>query len=213
MPSLKARTAIVLLLLGLAAAASALGLYPGKSERGAKTAAALPLEIGPWLGQELPIPQYVIDILETDDVVQRNYMRMGRAGEPGVEMAIVYSANNRRVAHPPEVCYQGSGWEASSRQLLEAPDLPPLMRVVMTHGPTRDLVLYCYQSGEELTANYYRQQLNIMRNVLRRRATASALIRFSSHITGTEAETQARMLDFVRLMMPEIKTRLSQQTP
>lgn len=206
----KVRVVLLLVLLGLTASVSALALYPKKMERGALKAASLPLRLGDWSGQDVPVEEYVKEILETDDVVQRNYTSPRWTTVP-VQMAVVFSADNRRVAHPPEVCYRGSGWEVNDKRIVHEPGLTPLVRLVLDQGGGRqDLVFYCYKAGPEITANYYRQQYNIALNQLLLRTTASSLIRFSTPITDTTERTEQKMLDFIRLMLPEIQKTLNE---
>ncbi|MCL5271486.1 MAG: EpsI family protein [bacterium] len=203
MRSLRVRVAAAMVLLGVAAGVSALGFYQGRMERGAPQAEKLPLVIGPWIGTPVAVEDYVKRILETDDVVQRNYLN-ARFGVMPVQLAVVFSHDNRRVAHPPEVCYRGAGWEVQESRTIEPEGAPPLVRLILGSGSRRDMVLYCYLAGSRLTANYYRQQYNIVVNQVMRRATSSALIRFSSPIDADERATEERILDFVRAMMPEI---------
>jgi len=210
MNNLNVRVVIVLVLLALAAAVSALTLYPKRMDRGSLKAARLPLRLDSWTGREEPIEDYVKAILETDDVIQRTY-QSPRWSQIPVVMAVVFSADNRRVAHPPEVCYRGAGWEVAEKKIVEVEGLPPLVRLVLSGGANnKDMVFYCYKAGDQITANYYRQQYNIAVNQIRRKATSSALIRFSSPVVDGEENTARRLSDFMRLMMPEIRRTLNE---
>src|SRR5689334_13870698 len=117
MPRNSLRLVLAFAFLGVAAFASATILFPKGEARGELKANHLPMAIAGWFGQVLPIEQYVKDILETDDVVQRYYSSADHPEAP-VLMAIVYSPDNRRVAHPPEVCYTGAGWEMTSKRII-----------------------------------------------------------------------------------------------
>ena len=90
---------------------------------------------------------------------------------------------------------------------LEA-GLPDMVRLEMMHGQNKDLIFYCYKSGADITADYYRQQWNIVANQLTKKSTASAMIRFSSRIVDNEANTEKRIIAFIREMMPEIESTL-----
>lgn len=200
-----------ILIFGLAALSAGNMLYPSRMETGTGKAASLPLVLGEWAGQDVEIEDYVKQILETDNIVQRNYVKLQASSEK-VQMAIVYSANNRRVAHPPDICYKGEGWEKMAKGVIEPAGLPPMMRLLLAKGRgSRDIVYYCFKAGGELTPDYYTQQLNMIRNqMLRREETASALIRFSTHIgdNETDAQADARIQDLMRVMMPEIMKTL-----
>ena len=186
MRKLPVRVAVTLILLGGCALLSAFALYPTRMQRGSVKAGLLPLQLGDWVGREVPIDDKVKQILETDDVVQRVYASPLWQNVP-VHLAVVFSPDNRRVAHPPEICYRGEGWEVTAKSTIHAQGLPELRRVVLGTAGHRDLVLYCFKAGEDITANYYRQQINIIVNQLRLKATSSALIRFSTAIRDTES--------------------------
>lgn len=204
------RLGLALALLAGAAALSASLLYPRKMVRGELQAEALPYVISGWSGQKVEIEDYVKRILETEDVIQRNYVNPLYKNIP-VQMAVVYSPDNRRVAHPPEICYRGGGYEINSNEEVRLQGIPPMIRLQISRGQGfRDLVLYTFKTGNLLTANYYQQQLNIVKSQFAARSSSSGLIRFSSRIMPDEsdAEAQARMVAFIREIMPEIQKTL-----
>lgn len=207
MTKLRNRVILVLVLLSATALLSAKSLYLAKVGRTELKARNLPTEIGQWGGREVVMEQYVLDILETKDVVERIYEDSLR-GTP-VDMAVVYSPDNRRVAHPPEVCYKGSGWEVNDKKIVRIEGLPPMVRLEISHNRQKDLVFYCYKSGPDFIANYWKQQGNIIWNYLTGRPTASALVRFSISAGQDEAAAEKRLVGFMRLMMPEVKKKLT----
>ena len=80
--------------------------------RGHSFARRIPLKLGRWRGKELPVPKAVIDALETDDVLMRAYTK--DTGEK-IVFAAVFAMDNRRAAHPPEICYRGQGWSVEGK--------------------------------------------------------------------------------------------------
>ena len=206
MQRLSRRAGLVLGLLAATAWFSATALYPQRMERDHIKARDLPMELDGWRGSDVLVPEYVYRILETRDVVQRDYSSP-RHGDP-VQLAVVYSPDNRRVAHPPEVCYIAGGWEVTGKRVVELEGLPPMVRLVISYGRHKELVYYCYKSGPDFVANYYRQQINIIRNYMLGRPTASALIRFSTPIPGGEEAAEGRLIEFTRAMMPVVRETL-----
>ena len=73
----------------------------------------LPLSVDDWVGRDIDVDEQTLRILETEDVVMRDYTK---EGSPHVQMCIVYASNNRKVAHPPEVCYKGGGWSLEEKK-------------------------------------------------------------------------------------------------
>lgn len=208
-PGLGRRTRIALALLAVSAGCSCLFLYPTFLEESHK-ASRLPLALGGWSGFDAEVEDYVKQILETSDIVERNYLCPAWGNAP-VQMAVAFSQNNRRVAHPPEICYSAAGWETIDKRAVQVEGLPTLMRLIMDNkNRRRDVIFYFFKSGEEITANYYRQQWTIAFNQLMLRAKASSLIRFSSTIQPNEdqAAAEKRLIEFIRVMTPEIKKLL-----
>jgi EpsI family protein len=203
------RLTVVLCLFALATLASGKLLYPATFDTAASRTSRIPMEIGSWAGRALPVDNYVKEILETNDVIQRNYFSPAHGNRP-VQLAVVYSANNRRVAHPPEICYAGGGWELSSKTIRDYPGVGPMARLELHRAGMRDIVLYCFESGDDFTARYYRQQINIVRNLLTGRSTSSALVRLSTLVRDDESTDQAekRLLDFAAQVMPILRREL-----
>ncbi len=207
MKSLRTRVLFAFVLLAATALLSAKTLYLAREGRTNLKARNLPTELGLWGGREVVVPQYVLDILETKDVVERSYNDSMQGA--AIDMAVVYSPDNRRVAHPPEVCYKGAGWEVNDARIVQIEGLPPMVRLVISHDRQKDIVFYCYKSGPDFIADYWKQQWNIVWNYLTGRPTASALVRFSIGAGRDESASEQRLIGFMRLMMPEIKKTLT----
>ncbi len=82
--------------------------------------ARLPLRIGDWTGEDVPMDEAIIRATDTDARVNRHYTRRGR-----LEVVSFYIASGVKVRdlmpHRPEVCYAGAGWTLMDRQLAELP--------------------------------------------------------------------------------------------
>jgi hypothetical protein len=80
----------------------------------------LPLQIGGWAGQDVPLDEAIIRKTGSDAHVNRRYCRRDAA-----ESVSLYVACGVRVRylidHRPEICYIGSGWVLSDQQSLELP--------------------------------------------------------------------------------------------
>lgn len=70
---------------------------------------SLPLVIGAWQGEEVPLREGVVRIAGNDDYVSRVY-RHAETGET-VSLYIGYTARPRTMLrHRPSVCYPSAGW-------------------------------------------------------------------------------------------------------
>ena len=75
----------------------------------AGTLASMPMQIGDWQGQDVPLDEAVIRITDTDDLLNRHYCRYG--GSECVGFYIAYGIRARDLLpHRPEVCYPDAGW-------------------------------------------------------------------------------------------------------
>jgi len=144
---------------------------------------AVPLEIGSWTGRDTPLDERTYEILETRNVLSRFYTLP--SGEQ-VHLLLVGSNKDRRVAHPPEVCYLSSHYEISrtrSGTFQEGSDVIPFKEFTAQdqrkQEPNQE-VLYFYRVGDRYTDNYYSQQLQFAWDRLARKETEILLVRVAS---------------------------------
>ncbi|MDR4503164.1 MAG: EpsI family protein [Candidatus Scalindua sp.] len=166
----------------------------------------LPTIINDWYGKDIQVDGRTLEILETNDVLMRHYQKVKSLP---VELGIVYAVNNRKVAHPPEVCFQGDGWslEEKSPVLLsiKSDDYPRfrVIKLVMEKGNKKLLVLYWYKCNREYTSNYYRQQINIVMSEMKSGKSTSGLIRLSTMIINKDENgAMMRIEEFITDMLP-----------
>ena len=164
---------------------------------------AFPLELGPWKGKETPLDERTYEILETRNVLSRIYENP--EGKK-VHLLLVGSHKDRRVAHPPEVCYLSSNYmivSAGAAQLKIKEQQIPVKEFVAKseRNPSdEESVLYLYKVGDRYTTNYYAQQLQFAWDRLGRRDSQVLLIRlagvdknvFEDLLTRVLSETETR---------------------
>lgn len=160
----------------------------------------LPRTIGRWVAVDVPMEQKVRDILETDEVLLRQYSDgAGRS----VGVAIVYYADSERVAlHLPESCLMGHGSRLSGRQpetIAVRGGHVPAMKLVIERGSARDFVIYYFQSGRYHTASYLDFRVRMLLNRLSGKQAGCSLVRFSASIPGDRSgkECLALLHEFI----------------
>ncbi len=170
---------------------------------------ALPLAIGDWAFVHDRKPtEEEIEILETKAILTRTFTR---GGEEMVDLSITYAPRNRRVAHPPELCYKGSGWTVEAKDQINVPigtsSTFPVVRLLLVRGEHRLIMLYWFKAGESYTAGYWHMQWLLIKNQFLSRGGSSALIRASS--TFTESVDDDTVTDtlkkFVEEALPHVK--------
>jgi EpsI family protein len=167
-----------------------------------------PLVIGNWYGKDFSMDDRTYEILETKDAIMREYVNQD--GD-GVLLALVFSMNNRKVAHPPEVCFVGSGWERTVRdeKIVTIGNREiKVNSLTLQKKSDKQVVLYLYKSGNKLTSNYYSQQLNIILNGMLHKDTSSALIRISSITNSNDDKALALTEKFAGEIIPVLEKLL-----
>lgn len=165
----------------------------------------LPKSIGEWTSEELTITEDEYAILETRNAFARRYKT---PLEKEVIVFIVYSQNNRKVSHPPEVCYRGSGVSVVGNQhatfaVAETNDAIKTNRLFLEQGNFHQIAYYWFKVGDTFTSNYWKQQFLIVLKTLLGQNSSSALIRVSSPVKEIdEVAAEANIQEFSRLLVP-----------
>jgi len=169
---------------------------------------ALPAEVQidgqQWHSYVLDFDKKVLLVLETEDAILRRYVH---AREPFVDFCVIFSQDNRKGTHPPDLCLEGGGQDIIAKKSvvvsgIEDHDDLPCRELVVHSGPKRTYYLYTYKCGDTYTRSFWRQQFVIFANGLRNRNAGGALIRVSTPVTTTLADARQRAMTFLRIGMP-----------
>lgn len=153
-----------------------------------------PTVLQDWKGTDAPVDRRTYEILETRNVLYRIYQNA--KGEK-VELLLVSSKKDRRVAHPPEVCFTGSHYVITDEKDRtfdwQGRKLPAREFIAKNEQDPRDVqsVLYFYKVGKTFTSNYYKQQLRFAVDRMTNRSSDVLLIRLSA----ARSETFPAFLD------------------
>lgn len=203
---MKDRSFIVIVVLLLLAAAVTWQLY-FKEYHQADTVSIhiFPNEIAGWTAKEIPISDGDYAILETRNAFVRRYTNP--AGQ-FVDLFIIYSQNNRKVSHPPEICYTGSGATILSSVTQMIPLQVPAMtiranKLTVEQRNNQQFMYYWFKVGDTFTSNYWQQQMLIALKTVTGKPASSALIRLSSDINPDYPQKNAALIeDFTRAITP-----------
>jgi EpsI family protein len=117
-------------------------------ERGAM--GALPIELGDWRGQDVPLDERIILATDTDDHLYRVYQRTG--GNESLALFVAFGIRGRDLMpHRPEVCYPAAGMamRGATDCRVETADQTPLdARILEFTGGT-------FGSSRITLLNYY----------------------------------------------------------
>jgi EpsI family protein len=179
----KKQLAVVIAVLGLTLAVSVPAFLVVPAPRETVKVVRFPLTIGAWVGKDLPVDKSAYDILETHNLILREYTR----GSEKVYLYIIYSQDNRKVSHPPEVCFEGGGITIISKEKTPV-ELAGGQKIVTNELRVEkegavNLVLYWYKAGNFYTDNYLKQQMRIALGHLTFKSTSSAMLRLSCEVS------------------------------
>lgn len=168
-----------------------------------------PTHIAGWVSENIPISPNDLVILETDNAFVRKYKNA--TGEV-VYLYIVYAQQNRKVVHPPEICYTGGGINIISKQtvVINVSQQRFSTNLMSLEGNSfKQMVFYWFKAGDVFTGNYLYQQLLTVGHKLFGKRQGSALIRVAVDVEG-QGHTQAKQLalDFIKDLTPTLKQHL-----
>lgn len=181
---MKNKTFIIVVCILIAVAIIGLLSYlPARTDAALRVKVAdFPKAIGEWRGADIPLDEETYRILETRNLFMRDYKNT--KGD-SIYFYVVYSEDNRKVSHPPEVCYLGSGVTIVDKSLVQITDSIRATRMIVENTDSRQLVVYWYKAGSLNTDKYLKQQLKIVTDRIFGKRTSGALIRVSTDIKGT----------------------------
>jgi len=172
----------------------------------------IPLELGDWKGKDLEIEERVFEILETRNLIMREYE--SKQGEK-VYLYIVYSQDNRKVSHPPELCMEGEGLTVKSKEVipfvLSQNITIKANKFIIEGSKVRNLVVYWYKAGSAYMTDYLKQQLKVALDRLSFKRTCGALIRIS--VVLSEEDDQEKKLQLISNFCKELYPYLDKVIP
>jgi EpsI family protein len=161
----------------------------------------------PFQSIDLELDDLTLTILETRDYLYRRFNHPPT--RQWMDLMIVFSADNRKGTHPPEVCLAGAGDQVVTKNFvpltIDGVGTITMCELVTQNGTRLTYHLYIYKSGDSYTASFLRQQAMIFINGLLARNTAGAQIRFSAPVENADVDA-ARALAIAAAyeLMPQI---------
>ena len=159
-------------------------------------------------GRELS--ERTLTILESPSYFYRRYESRT---EPPIDVCIIFSKDNRKGTHPPDLCLAGSGEAIIEKADIDVTDREglrsmPCKELTVQQGLQRYQFTYTYKCGERYTRSFWLQQLTIFTNGLLHRNASGALVRVSTPVAGDPAAARERSVDMLRTMLPYLDRSL-----
>lgn len=177
---------IVTVILILVSAVAIKSFVPPKMDAAAGIKVAnFPMQVGSWVATEVPVSEKEYQILETKNLFVRNYKDNNGNS---LYLYVVYSEDNRKVSHPPEVCLMGSGITVVDKTSVQVTERIRGTKLIVEKGNIREAVVYWFKAGNLYTDKYLRQQFKVVLDRILGKRTSGALIRVSAEIINNKPE-------------------------
>ncbi|HSV98821.1 MAG TPA: EpsI family protein [Sedimentisphaerales bacterium] len=175
------------------------------------TLSGFPLQIGDWVGEEVPIDPDIEDAMDVDSYVSRRYVRTD--GQAGISLYMPCGTDIAQLLqHIPENCYVGAGWILTDHRMAELSfreqGVVPgrIVQFARSGLDMRKLVLFHFLvvDGECFTSFSAVAKAKGWRHFAEVRYAAQVQIVSSADSQSIEAATQS-VLDFARDAYPTMK--------
>lgn len=196
-------TAVILILAATAAIGNFFYFYGAIGRKEEISISAFPKKIGQWSSVDVPLEKRVYDLLETKNLIMRDYRN--KNGET-INFYVIYSRDDRKVSHPPEICLQGDGATVVEKSPLIVAGKIKATKLVLEKKDSREIAVYWFKAGENYTNNYIGQQFKVSLDRLMGKRTSLALIRLIAVVeNNNDQQTLARILSFSSAIEPFLK--------
>lgn len=169
----------------------------------------LPYTIGTWEGKDFSFDQIIIDELDTDESVARNYI--DRNNNYIITLYIGYYGTKKggRTGHNPNSCYPSSGWNIISDTSANVIEGGRVNRLLVKKGDMTQAIYHWYQDGDKIIQSGIEQNINRFINKVRLNRDDGAFVRISIEMAGHAERGRSEgaeetLIQFGRLLMPLI---------
>jgi EpsI family protein len=183
----------------------------------------LPLKVGDWRGQSVPLDPAVLKVLPVDAYTHRYYTdSLNRRAN----LYVGYHDDTRPAVHlaphSPLLCLPGLGWqpvETGRIQMRVGPrDVNGVRRTVgatqilAVRALERQVVVFWYEVNGQAAADEYELKAHLLANVLHARTSSVTLVRVAVRVEGSQARAKARAertaRDFAEHIFVDVERRL-----
>lgn len=174
----------------------------------------LPLTLGVWHGKSFPVQERILQILETNYILDRDYVNGdGRH----LFLSVVYYPDNKIGFHNPESCNTGAGSKIIEKDVLSIGEQNSttqldgfkVNRLILQRMQGDKVILYFFVSGNFMTHDYKKFRVHMMKQQMGFGRPSGAQIQVHSNIVVDLKTTIAVMEDFIRNLAPTLPDYLS----
>ena len=152
-----------------------------------------PYFLNGWSGKDLEILENDSIYFGKNNIIYREYSKIDNKTQAPIELLITLSGGDRHKNHPPEFCQTGSGWQISSKKLINSStnSLRSLTMLHLKSGNKDKYMLYFFSSENSEESNYSKMMFSDITSRLTGNITNWAVIRLFS-------SSKKSLLEFVK---------------
>jgi len=173
--------------------------------------AQFPIQVGNWrMLKEGVVDEETRNVLQADDLMSREYGSSDGVARANLFIASFQSQRNGKTLHSPKNCLPGNGWTQLSEGEypidLGAAGTKNINRFVVSHGESRSVVMYWYQSRDRVVASEFQAKFWVMADAIRLNRTDSALVRVVVPIVNRDEDAATRIaVEFIKAFYSSVR--------
>jgi EpsI family protein len=171
-----------------------------------ETLRSLPLELGDWVGRDVPVPADILRESQATEYLNRVYESRTNPGRR-LTLWINFSREGLNLRHSPKICLPSGGWE-EVESLTKKLSIPydrgasvDIMRLGYSQGELVQLIGFWYYIFGEGTAERYVRNLPITNRSSHGRTTRGSGLTVEVFCTGETDPDGAALEDFARPLL------------
>ena len=176
-----------------------------------------PVHVGEWQGERQVMEKMYLDELELSDYLLIDY-RNGQ--QQTVNFYVAYNESQRggKSSHSPATCLPGNGWEFKDSGItsikLPGGKVIKVQRAFMDKNGQQLLAYYWFPQRGRILHNLFELKLFAFWDAIVARRTDGALVRIITPVrdSGNLMESESRLQEFIRMMLPVLDQYLPGRT-
>jgi len=170
----------------------------------AEPLASIHYSLGGWTGtDDPPLAEETLEVLKPTSYLTRKYARGGVS--LGLFISYYDQQRSGESMHSPKHCLPGNGWEIWKTGSAFVPTQASAVKInqfSIQHTGDRAVVLYWYQSRNQIIASEYLGKIVLIRDALVSGRTAGSIVRLT---VADRSEAVQGGLEFASLIIPEVQ--------
>jgi EpsI family protein len=198
------------LVVGLAAQAGLDAMTAIERPRLLAPLKTIPLELGPWVGENTPVDPLIVKEAQTDDYLSREYEDRRHPGRR-LSLWMNYSSEGLNLRHSPEVCLPSGGWTKVESQCKVVTVATadgralPVTRLGYSKGELEQSVGFWYYIFGEGGLEQYVRGLPITSRSSHGRTTRGSGLTVEVFCPGTTDPDGEALRDFARELLTAVE--------